>query len=120
MCGSRDKRAIWIAVAVAVCVTLTQAASLEWNPQLPREQLMKKAAPGRGSIPWQKWQLLSLLHRPGAFETFDARTGQQPVPYSAEADDEDIGLDSQDESRKAKQRNKACFFKICSFNTRAL
>ncbi|XP_075544525.1 uncharacterized protein LOC142578815 isoform X1 [Dermacentor variabilis] len=69
----------------------------------------------------QSWPLLSLMPREGALESLHLRSRQRPhaASYSVEGDD-DGGLDSQDESRRAKLRGKACYFKICPFNTRSL
>ncbi|XP_070391270.1 uncharacterized protein [Dermacentor albipictus] len=69
----------------------------------------------------QSWPLLSLMPREGALESLHLRSRQRPhaASYSMEGDD-DGGLDSQDESRRAKLRGKACYFKICPFNTRSL
>lgn len=69
---------------------------------------------------WKAWPLLSLLPRHRSMDSLQMRS-QQPASYSVESDDDDdAGLDLQDESRRAKLRGKACYFKICPFNTRAL
>ncbi|XP_064483304.1 uncharacterized protein LOC135396208 [Ornithodoros turicata] len=119
---SKDRRVfLGAAVMLATLVALSQTASVEWNPQLLQEELMKRSSAAQ-TTKWQKWPLLSLMPRQRLYEQYESRHGQQPQgpAYSVEGDDDDVGLDSQDDSRKAKQRNKACFFKICSFSTRAL
>ncbi|KAH6935046.1 hypothetical protein HPB50_003131 [Hyalomma asiaticum] len=53
----------------------------------------------------QSWPLLSLMPRQGALESLQLRSRQRPhaASFSVEGDD-DGGLDSQDESRRAKLR----------------
>ncbi|XP_075738265.1 uncharacterized protein LOC142780301 isoform X2 [Rhipicephalus microplus] len=70
----------------------------------------------------QSWHVLSLMQpRPGSLESMQLRSHQrQHAPSFDVEGDDDGGLDSQDEPRRAKLRGKACYFKICPFNTRTL
>ncbi|XP_077559572.1 uncharacterized protein LOC144174661 isoform X2 [Haemaphysalis longicornis] len=80
---------------------------------------------GMRSTQLQSWPLVSLIPRQGALESLLERSRQRnqnsAASFSLEGDDDgDVALDSQDASRRAKLGGKACYFKICPFNTRAL
>ncbi|XP_050038652.1 uncharacterized protein [Dermacentor andersoni] len=108
-----------VLVALAPLVALAAVvAPPDWTAALEN---MERRGGSLSNPKLQSWPLLSLMPREGALESLHLRSRQRPhaASYSVEGDD-DGGLDSQDESRRAKLRGKACYFKICPFNTRSL
>ncbi|KAH7968784.1 uncharacterized protein LOC119382531 [Rhipicephalus sanguineus] len=108
-----------VLVTLAPLVALAAAvAPPDWSAALDH---MERRGGSLSNPKLQSWPLLSIMPGQGALESLQLRSRQrQHSPsYSVEGDD-DGGLDSQDESRRAKLRGKACYFKICPFNTRAL
>ncbi|KAK8767143.1 hypothetical protein V5799_006077 [Amblyomma americanum] len=111
-----------VLVLLAPLVALAAVvAPPDWGSALER---MERRGGSLSNAQLQSWPLLSLMPRQGALESLQLRSRQRPphaASYSVEGDDDGgVALDSQDESRRAKLRGKACYFKICPFNTRAL
>ncbi|EEC03407.1 hypothetical protein IscW_ISCW017318 [Ixodes scapularis] len=113
--------AMFLVPLVAMLFVRADATSpAEWSSAL---EAVGRRAEGSARRQWQAWPLLSALPRQNAMGLFQVKTRphQQQAAYSVEGDDDgDLGLYPQDESRRAKLRGKACYFKICPFNTRAL
>ncbi|KAL3209766.1 hypothetical protein MRX96_037715 [Rhipicephalus microplus] len=109
-----------VLVTVAPLVALAAVvAPPDWSTALEN---MERRGGSLDSPKLQSWHVLSLMQpRSGSLESMQLRSHQrQHAPSFDVEGDDDGGLDSQDEPRRAKLRGKACYFKICPFNTRTL